>query len=127
MSECWSIDQPSPRLRVVRLSAAAVDGEPVFVAGELFLAIAGTFYDDDADATIDLDFKDWNAVDSRLFAILLYFHRRCRERGYKMIVSSPPRLLTEMAARLGVANELGLGISRSRDYSQLFQVESHTS
>ncbi len=127
MSSCWSIDRPSSRVRVVKLTAAALDQAPVVVAEELSIAIGETFYDDDTNATIELDFTDWNAVDSRLLALLLYFQRRCRERNYKLVTSSPPRLLSEMASRLGVSQELGIGVSRSRDYSQLFQAESQTS
>jgi ABC-type transporter Mla MlaB component len=127
MSECWSIDHPSPLLRVVRLTPAATDDEPVVVAEELTLAVANSLPTDAPNVTVELDFSDWSSVDSRLFALLLYFHRRCRERGYKMVVSSPPRLLSQMTGRLGVAKELGIGVSRSRDYSQLFRVESRAS
>ncbi len=123
MNNPWTIAQPRPHLRVVKLLPSILSEEPVVAAEELSVALAGTLPDETASPMIELDFSGWHDVDSRMFALLVYLRRRCLELNYMMTISSPPRLLTQMATRLGIADELGLGVARSRDYSQLFLSE----
>ena len=127
MNPKWSIDQPRHDLRIVRLEQFELKDEPAKIAEELSLAIDELFLEESAERTVEVDFSKWHEVNSRIFAFLLQFHRRCRDRGNKLIVSSPPRQLVEMATRVGVSVELGLGISRRHDYRQLFLHESRES
>ena len=123
MNEFWTIAQPSPDLRIVRLHESICDGVLELVAIELADDITATYATDAVSSVIELDFAEWADVDSRLFALVIHIYRLCRQRGHHLKVSSPPRLLAEMAHRLGLSDELSLGISRSLDYSPLFKSE----
>ena len=123
MNAPWTIEQPSPGLRIIRLRESVCDGVSELAAIQLAEDIAATYATNTVSSMIELDFSDWADVDSRLFAFLIHIYRSCRERGYHLKVSSPPRLLSEMANHLGLADELSLGISRSLDYSPLFKSE----
>jgi ABC-type transporter Mla MlaB component len=123
MNVSWTIAQPSPDLRIVRLQESVCEGVSELVATQLAEDIAATYATNTVSSVIELDFSDWADVDSRLFAFLIHIYRLCQQRGYHLKVSSPPRLLSEMANRLGFADELSLGVSRSLDYSPLFKSE----
>ncbi len=126
MNHNWSIDQPRPDLHLVHLEPVLIEGEPQAIADQLSGAITELGDDCSLGMVVEVDFRKWHEVNSKVFAFLIYFQRRCRERGYKLTISSPPRQLVEMASRLGLSIEFGLGASQSSDYRQLFLQDSRS-